>query len=68
MTLNVDNAGDKALLIKLVADELVEQLRGFGADARLEIANQDAEEYDDEPGGDPRRWADDAHLVRSNGY
>jgi hypothetical protein len=42
-SLNIDDAGDKAELARQVLGELVDQLRGFGNGARMELAQEEAE-------------------------
>lgn len=39
-SMNIDNAGDQAEIVRQVIEALVKQLRGFGSGARLDIAEK----------------------------
>ena len=40
-SMNIDNAGDRAEIVRQVVDELVKQLRGFAAGARRDKVERD---------------------------
>jgi hypothetical protein len=43
-TMNIDDAGDKAEIVLQVAQELVDQLRGFSSGSRMKRAEEEREE------------------------